>query len=133
MTSFPKPLSLGNRTVEAPYGFNRREWIRSICIVCLALPLSGCGEQAPLSISYRQSLLDSAGLVMIVSNIGSKHLSCRMNVSSKVTGRSAQYVFSLAPHGSQEIGAVQAGWSFKSGEKVKITVEGHATHSFTVP
>lgn len=116
-----------------PCTTDRRNCIRFLLLAGLTLPLTGCGEKAPLNIGYRQSLLDSAGLVMIVKNVGSKHLSCRMNVTSKVTGRSAQYVFSLAPHASQEIGAVQAGWSFKSGEKVKITVEGHSTHSFTVP
>lgn len=119
--------------MEVSHQISRRAWIRWYCLACLPLLLTGCGEEAPLAVSYRQSLLDSAGLVMIVKNTGSKHLSCRINMSSKVTGRSGQYVFSLAPHGSQEIGAVQAGWSFKSGEKCKITVEGHASHSFTVP
>lgn len=71
--------------------------------------------------------------MLIVKNASSRHLSCRMDVTSKITRMSSRFLFSLGPHGSQEIGAIQAGWSFKSGEKVKIAVEGYSTHSFAVP
>jgi hypothetical protein len=107
-------------------------WLRLALLAVLSCALSGCGDPAPIAISYRQSLLDSAGLVMIVNNTGSKYLSCRMNVSSGVNRTKTGYLFSLGPHASQEIGVIQAGWSFKSGEKVQIAVEGHVTHSIAV-
>jgi len=108
-------------------------WLRLLLVTILGVSLAGCGKPAPLDISYRPSLWDSAGLVLIVTNSGPQYLSCRMNVASKVTGEKSGFVFSLGPHAKQEIGAIQAGWSFKSGEKVSISVEGHATRKFTVP
>lgn len=108
-------------------------WFRLSLLMAFCLVIVGCGKPAPLDISYRPSLWDSAGLVLIVRNTGTQYLSCRMNVSSDVTGKKAGYLFSLGPHATQEIGAIQAGWSFKSGEDVRIAVEGHATHKFTVP
>lgn len=112
---------------------NLNWWVRVLLVGALGTLLTSCGKPAPVDISYRPSLLDSSGLVLIVSNSGSQYLSCRMNVVSKVNGTRAGYVFSLGPHAKQEIGAIQAGWSFKSGEKVSIAVEGYATRKFAVP
>ena len=43
-------------------------------------------------------------------------------IDNRQKGRPARYSFSLAPSGITEIGIVEAGWSFKSGESLEIKV-----------
>ena len=79
-----------------------------------------------MNTSFRRSALDSAGLVLQVRNTSSKSLSCAMTATNKTDGQDCRYSFS-------EIGIVEAGWSFKSGESVRIDVEGHRSLSLQVP
>lgn len=102
-------------------------------VVLTSLPLASCSKRAPLDTSFRRSALDSAGLVMQVRNTSNKSLSCGMTASNKTDGQTCRYSFSLAPSGFTEIGIMEAGWSFKSGENVRIDVEGHRAHSLQVP
>lgn len=95
--------------------------------------LSSCSKPAPLNTSFRRSALDSAGLVLQVRNTSGKSLSCAMTATNKTDGQTCRYSFSLAPSGSTEIGIMEAGWSFKSGERIQIDVEGHRGVSFQVP
>ena len=99
----------------------------------LAFLLASCSKPAPLNTSFRRSALDSAGLVLQVRNTSSKSLSCAMTATNKTDGQDCRYSFSLAPSGFTEIGIVEAGWSFKSGESVRIDVEGHRSLSLQVP
>lgn len=88
---------------------------------------------APLSVSWRRSALDSAGLVLQVSNTSGHSLSCRLVAQNKTLNQATAYTFDLGPWKSTEIGILEAGWTFKSGEGVWIEVEGFATKSFSVP
>ena len=52
---------------------------------------------------------------------------------NKTMQQRSDYPFSLGPYKSTEIGILEAGWTFKSGETVKISVEGFSPIEFTVP
>lgn len=106
--------------------------VSSVCIV-----ITGCGQSsappAPLKVGFRGSALDRAGLVLQVQNTSDKHLSCRMTAVNSVQAQRVNYSFDLAPYNSTEIGVLECGWSFKTGEGVAIQVEGHSPVSFPVP
>ena len=109
-----------------------RPLLRPVILTAVVL-LSSCSKPAPLNTSFRRSALDSAGLVLQVRNTSGKSLSCAMTAKNKTDGQTCRYSFSLAPSGSTEIGIMEAGWSFKSGERVQIDVEGHRGISLQVP
>lgn len=97
------------------------------------MALTACGKPAPLEINFRASRLDSNGLVLIVHNKGNGYLSCKMIARSKVRNQSVSYPFDMGPGGKKEIGLLESGWTFKTGEQVEIEVEGYRSHSFKVP
>jgi hypothetical protein len=88
---------------------------------------------APLELGFRRSSLDSAGLVLQVQNTSTKSLSCRMIAVNNTVQQRADYPFDLGPYKSTEIGILEAGWTFKSGETVKIWCEGFSPVQITVP
>jgi len=102
-------------------------------VVILGIWLVFRAKAAPLQTSFRRSSLDSAGLVLQVQNTSAKSLSCRMVAVNKTMQQRADYPFDLGPYKSTEIGILEAGWTFKSGEAVKIAVEGFSSVEFTVP
>ena len=126
----PSPL----RSSKQRQGFQSRasRFLQPTVLGAVVL-LSSCSKPAPLNTSFRRSALDSAGLVLQVRNTSSKSLSCAMTATNKTDGQTCRYSFSLAPSGFNEIGIVEAGWSFKSGESVRIDVEGHRSLSLQVP
>lgn len=88
---------------------------------------------APLRISWRPSLLDPDGLVLQVTNTSDHSLSCRLIAKNKTLNEAIVYTFELGPRDATEIGILEAGWSFRTGERVWIQVKGFATKSFYVP
>lgn len=90
-------------------------------------------SQSPIEVSFRQSALDSSGLVLQVRNNSDKHLACVMTAQNKLVNQVAKYNFDLGPNETKEIGILESGWSFKSGESVWIETEGYATKEFEVP
>ncbi|RYD59771.1 MAG: hypothetical protein EOP83_20420 [Verrucomicrobiaceae bacterium] len=86
-----------------------------------------------MSTSFRPSALDSAGLVLQVRNTSSKSLSCAMMATNRTDGQVCRHSFSLGPNSLIELGIIETGWSFKSGESVEIAVEGHRSLGFKVP
>jgi hypothetical protein len=86
-----------------------------------------------LSTSFRRSALDSAGLVLQVRDTGDRSLSCVMTATNKVNRQVQRHSFLLAPYASTEVGILESDWSFRSGESVRIEVEGHDELDFKVP
>ena len=104
-----------------------------IAVVVTCLVDLGCARQAPITTSFRQSALDSGGLVLQVHNTGDGHLSCVMYAENKIMDERRGYAFSLAPYATTEIGILEASWSFKSGERILIQTEGYGNVSLAVP
>ena len=88
---------------------------------------------APIRISWRPSKLDSNGEVMQVHNGSSEFLSCEMVVTNFIVQQGTNYQFDVGPNSMKEIGIVECGWSFKSGESIAIGTEGYANMFFKVP
>ncbi len=89
--------------------------------------------QPPITISWRTSALDSAGLVMQVQNTSNERLSCMMAAVNETQGQHTAYSFDVGPYKMYEIGIMECGWSFKSGESVAIRSEGYSDYYFKVP
>ncbi len=122
------------RSSKQRQGFqSRAKRLLQPTVLSAVVLLSSCSKPAPLNTSFRRSALDSAGLVLQVRNTSGKSLSCAMTATNKTDRQTCRYSFSLAPNSSTEIGLVEAGWSFKSGEDVRIDVEGHRSLSLQVP
>ena len=108
-------------------------WYKALPIIALMALLSSCGKQPPLKTSFRQSSLDNSGLVLQVRNTGSHHLSCHLTARNKTLKQHVNYSFDLAPYSKTEIGLLETGWTFKTGESCEIRTEGFSTISFKVP
>ena len=86
---------------------------------------------APLKASFRASAI--SGLVLQVQNTSGEYLSCKMWARNSTLNETTSYSFSLDPYKMTEIGILECGWSFQSGESVYIKTEGFADYSFAVP
>ena len=107
--------------------------LMKVCLAATVCLLTSCDKPAPLSTSFRRSAMDAAGLVLLVKNTSDKSLICKMSASNKTLNKSTSYTFPLPPHESTEIGILETAWSFHTGEKVRIEVEGFRTLAFEVP
>ena len=104
-----------------------------LAAICLGLCACSKKQPPPLRVSFRQSLLDSAGLVMQVQNTGDRSLACLMIAENKTLKQGNQHVFSVGPRANTEVGMMQTSWSFRSGETVELRVEGYSPFRFEVP
>ena len=107
-----------------------------LCFLVACLVLNGCSKappSPPLKISFRGSSLDSNTLVLEVQNTSDKHLSCKMWALNKVQRQTTDYSFSVGPYKMTEIGILECGWMFQTGESVSISTEGFADLNFKVP
>lgn len=102
-------------------------------VVLIAGFAFAAAQLSPIETSWRQSAIDPAGLVLQVRNPGSRHLSCHLSAFNKMKGQSTEYSFALGPNQQTEIGLLEAGWSFKSRERVTISTEGFWDRSLSVP
>lgn len=128
----PSPclLDTSERGLGSP---KRSHTLLRALILPVALLLASCSKPATLKTSFRPSALDSAGLVLQVRNTSSKSLSCAMTATNRTDAQKCRHSFSLGPNASVELGILETGWSFKSGESVEIAVEGHRSLDFKVP
>lgn len=106
---------------------------RFLLVVALAFAIASCGKPAPVAVSFRSSLLDSGGMVMVLESKGNGYLACRMNVWNYVADQSRTYLSSVGAGARQSIGLIEANWSFQTGEEVEVEVEGYKTRSLKVP
>ena len=97
------------------------------------LMFGGCNSCAPVEVTFRQSLLDEAGLVLQVHNTSDGHLSCVMEAENNLQKQSVSHSFSLAPYEDMELGIIETGWSFRTGESVVVKCEGKIPYTTTVP
>jgi hypothetical protein len=105
-----------------------------VIAVILFLAYLGNNPEAPISISFRPSLLDSSCQVLQVTNLSStKTLTCRMEARNATRHENVSYSFSLPAGKTQEIGILECNWWFVSNESVTIYVEGYRSSSTHVP
>jgi hypothetical protein len=93
----------------------------------------GCGEIAPVQLTFRESKLDPDGFVLQVHNTGDDHLACRMEVENETKGESTSLSFTLDPYEDTEIGILEAGWSFAKDEQVEVSCKDRMTVQTVVP
>jgi hypothetical protein len=106
----------------------------------LVIALAGFGvwmflrpPAAPVQTTFRGSWLDPNGLVLQVRNTSGKSLSCSMRARNNTMNENMVYRFSVGPWDTTEVGILESGWSWYSGETGYIEVEGCSSVSFTVP
>jgi len=87
----------------------------------------------PISHSFRVSMLDSSGLVLQVHNTSNAKFFYVMTARNKRLNQVNHKSFTLGADEWQELGLLEAGWSFKTGEQVWIESEGYLPAYFTVP
>lgn len=110
------------------------KWLAVIASVGVVIGLLAWSTYTPpIKTTFRQSALDSSGLVLQVHNTGAGHLACKMFVKNKTSGSKADYVFHVSPYAMEEIGILEAGWSFNTGERVRIKTEGYWDITLSVP
>jgi hypothetical protein len=100
--------------------------------------IAGCGELPPLQITRRDSLATAffegkQSSVLIFTNLSDEHLSVTLKAIAK-DGTSQLWTFDLLPHEQgKEIGILETGWAFESGETIKVSIPGYRTRTETIP
>ncbi|MDR2346256.1 MAG: hypothetical protein LBE18_09335 [Planctomycetaceae bacterium] len=107
--------------------------------VCVILSVFvGCGQQPPLQITIRDSLatafIGKHSSVLIFTNLSDKHLSVTLNAIARDGKDKRSWTFDLLPHERNiEIGILETGWAFESGETIEINVPGYGTRTEKIP
>jgi hypothetical protein len=125
-------------------GVNPMKNFRSLIVVLFVFVIlsviTGCGiePQAPLQITRRDSLATAffegkRSSVLIFTNLSDEHLSVTLNAIAK-DGNRQSWTFDLLPHEQgKEIGVLETGWAFESGETIKVSVPGYRIRTEKIP
>lgn len=82
-------------------------------------------ETPPIDIECRNSLLYKGKVIRVINKSESKHLSCCLRVRSRLNDSEKSYYFTIEPDDYEEVGVLEMGWNFCSGEKGEVEVEGY--------
>lgn len=108
----------------------------TICIMFVLL-LSGCeqaGIQPPATVTFRKSMLDSTRVVQVTNRKNNETLVMSLHVVNRKKGEKGDYTFKVGPGETVEIGRLEMGWVFESGEKITLRADGYPmSMSGTVP
>ena len=104
-----------------------------MAVVVIGAIFASRKASAPVQITCRRSGLDSCGIVLQIHNTRNHSLSCRVAMENKTLNEATSCNTDIGPWKTSEIGILEAGWSFKTGERVHIDVEGFQSFAFTVP
>ena len=106
-----------------------------LAIIAMLFTLSACDHPPapPLKLYTRPSKLDSTGLVLCMTNTSDKSLSCLLTARNTTLNQTRTHPFDIGPNATTEIGILEMGWSFKTGEKIRLAVEGFETEDYLVP
>lgn len=104
-----------------------------ICCLFTSCDTSFLKEDAPIRVSFRDSLMFKGQVLRVTNTSSSAHLSCLLTVSNDTHNQKRSYSFSLSPRQTHEVGMMEMSWAFETGESVSIKVEGYATARFKVP
>lgn len=107
-----------------------------IAVFILAVVIrSGVFEPSPpVLVKFRPSLIDSRTLVLQLYNEGDKRLVCTVSAANMNTNEKMHHSLILEPFSQKEIGVLETGWSFITGELVIIGVKGYRKdYQFLVP
>lgn len=103
------------------------------CCLFTSCDTSILKEDAPIQVSFRDSLMFKGQVLRVTNTSNTAHLSCLLTVSNDTQNQKKSYSFSLAPRQTHEIGMLEMDWGFETGESVSIKVEGYATARYKVP
>ena len=84
------------------------DWSGVVIVGCVFLffgYIAFFGEKKPIvpvEMSFRQSALDSSGLVLIAQNTSKGHLSCVLTVENKILNQRERFSISFGPHEKRE-------------------------------
>ena len=100
---------------------------RAATAACLALLLTACVLQPPVSIGKKESMVGQ-GIVVTVTNASDKHLHDVVVSIESPEGETKQLTMaSLEPHESANIGWLKLdGWPIPEGSKVSVSAKGYA-------
>lgn len=90
-------------------------------------------EKAPITVSFRNSLMFKGKVLRVTNTSNNAHLSCLLTACNDTKNQKRSYSFTLSPHETHEVGVLEMDWSFETRESVKIEVEGYATARYKVP
>lgn len=111
-------------------------------LICCAMMicLFGCSEDEsfitppPLTITFRESLLDSTRVMQLTNRSGSESLVAQVQVRNKTTGEKKTHILKIAPGATEELGRLEMAWVFEPGEKFDVKCDGYwRTFSGRVP
>lgn len=97
--------------------------------------LSGCERiSPPLTITFRESLLDSTRVMQLTNRSGSETLVAQIEVRNDARGQRREHVLKIGPGSTEELGRLEMNWVFEPGEKFKVSCDGYfGTLSGAVP
>ena len=90
-------------------------------------------QEPPIDVSFRESLMFDGKVLQVKNTTTDKHLSCLMTVHNYTHQQKKSFSFVLSPRETQEVGVLEIGWRFSTGESVSIEVEGFRTYDCKVP
>ena len=99
--------------------------------LCVLATLSaGCekfGRRPPVTITFRESLLDSTRVVQVTNRSGSETLVMKLEVWNDEQNEYSSYVFKFRPGNTYEIGRMEMNWVFVTGERIKLSADGYSS------
>jgi hypothetical protein len=87
--------------------------------------------ELPISLAYRENR-SGRGYIVQVHNTSQKHLAVLVELDNPTLDQQSSVPLQLAPGEIQEIGEAQ-GWTFVSGESIRVRQEGYKPATLTIP
>ncbi len=99
---------------------------RLTTVVCLALTVTACALEPPVSIGKKESAVGQ-GIVVSVTNTSDEHLHDVIVSITSPAGETKQYVMAaLGPHESVNVGWLKLdGWPIPVGSEVAVSCKGY--------
>ena len=107
-----------------------RSLVPSTLFACLALVLTACAKEPPISVGKKESLVGQ-GLVLSVTNTSDEHLhEVLVKIVSPAGETKELAIPTLSPHESFNIGWLKLdGWPIPSGSEVTVSAKGYGKPS----
>jgi len=87
--------------------------------------------EMPVELSYRSALM-GAGLVIVIKNTSSRHLSVVATFLNPTLNKEESYRIDISPGSVKEMGHAE-GWAFASGDVIKLVHNEYKTKILKLP
>ena len=94
-------------------------------VVAIGTACDSGGVLPPITVTFRESLLDSTRVMQVTNRSGSETLVIELNVYNDYHNQHGNYVFKVKPGETYEIGRLEMGWCFVRGERFKLNASGY--------